>query len=858
MSYKPSSAEIRKKFLEFFDGKGHRICPSYPLVPANDPTLLFTNAGMVQFKDVFTGRESRPYKRAASSQKCVRAGGKHNDLENVGYTARHHTFFEMLGNFSFGDYFKREAIAWAWEFLTGWMKLDPQRLWVSVFEGDTSQGLPPDDEAAAIWRDVVGVPEERILRFGAKDNFWSMGDTGPCGPCSEIHYDQGDLVECNQPGGCEGVACECDRYLEVWNLVFMQFERSADGRLTPLPAPSIDTGMGLERLAAIMQGESSNYHTDLFMPLIDRAALIAGTSYGAAAESDVSLRVVADHARATAFLMADGVLPSNEGRGYVLRRIMRRAIRHGHKLGIERPFLHEVCAAVVELMSPVYPELRQRQEMILAATEQEEVGFRRTLGNGLRLLDREIAKLIERGEKVVPGELVFELQARDGFPPDLTAVIVRERGLEIDQQGYDRAFDKHRQVSAGALGLEGIDPVYVKLADRLGETDFTGYGSLSGKGRVTAVLEVEFEPSAEGDFTKVTARAERDRIEAGRWAEIVLDKSPFYGESGGQVGDTGVLSARGMKARVVDTQKPAGGMIVHRVRVEKGSLEKGMELSCRVDAERRRSIMRHHSATHLLQAALRKVLGPHVNQSGSLVAPDYFRFDFTHFAAVSEEQLRECERLVNRFVQQNLPVKAEWTDIESARLAGATMLFGEKYGERVRMVRMGSARKPVSLELCGGTHVGRTGDIGAFVIVSEGSVKAGIRRIEALAGLAAIEWVQKKRKLTERISGFLKTDAEHLPETVERLRDRVQKLEKELEQARQKLAEAGSGADPISQARRMDGAGVLAVFVQGLRMASMREFADRLRDRLGRGAVLVMGEERGKLQAVCSVSRELT
>jgi len=848
---KLTAKEIRQAFLDYFAGQGHEVCPSYPLVPPNDPTLLFTNAGMVQFKDVFTGREKKPFRRATSSQKCVRAGGKHNDLENVGRTARHHTFFEMLGNFSFGDYFKKDAIRFAWEFLTGKMGLDPERLWVSVFAGDEAEGLPADEEAADIWRQDIGLPEQRILRFGKKDNFWAMGDTGPCGPCSEIHYDQGELVACSEPGPCQGVACECDRYLEVWNLVFMQFERDSGGGLRPLPAPSIDTGMGLERLAAVLQGVASNYDTDLFQPLIARAAEIAGTGYGASEQTDVSLRVIADHARATAFLMADGVLPGNEGRGYVLRRIMRRAIRHGHKLGIGEPFLHLVCREVIAHMSVAYPELAERQELISKASEQEEQSFRRTLDAGLKLLRREMAALQQRGQRVIPGQLVFDLQARDGFPPDLTAVIARENGLEIDQQGYRQAFEKHQQVSAGQLGLQGVDPLYVTLADELGPVEFGGYEKLRQRGRVLALLTGP--GLAAGDFAAAGEHSRVDRAAAGSWVEAVISPTPCYGESGGQVGDTGTVVGTGLDARVVDTVRPVADLIVHRLKITTGSLGVGDEVEIQVDGERRDDIRRNHSATHLLQAALRRVLGGHVNQSGSLVAPDRFRFDFSHFAAVSHEQLAEVERQVNGMIRANWPVEISWTDLEQARRAGATMLFGEKYAERVRLVKMGQ----VSLELCGGTHVERTGDIGTFKILSEGSVKAGIRRIEAVTGRAAVELFQRLARREQRLAEMLKCEPAGLADAIERLRQKEAAAQRQLEQLKQKLAESGGG-DPLAQARRFGEVGALAVQTEGLELAAMRQFADKLRDRLGRGAVLALGVDRGKLAAVCSVSKDLS
>jgi len=829
---KRSSKEIRSEFLRYFEENGHRVCSSYPLVPPNDPTLLFTNAGMVQFKDVFTGKEKRDFSRAASSQKCVRAGGKHNDLENVGFTARHHTFFEMLGNFSFGDYFKKDAVRFGWEFLVDWMKLPEDRLWVTVFGGDEKENLPADDEAAELWQSEVGVSKDRILRFGKADNFWSMGEVGPCGPCSEIHYDQGDSVPCNQPGECQGIACECDRYLEVWNLVFMQFERDANGVLSPLPAPSIDTGMGLERLAALIQGVNSNYKTDLFVPLIERMGKIAGVKLGSNPEIDTSLRVIADHARATAFLMADGVLPSNEGRGYVLRRIMRRAIRHGNKLGVEDIFLYDICQGVVEMMSPAYPELREQQTLIEKATRLEEETFRRTLTNGLKILKKEIASLKEKNQTVLPGKLVFDLQTRDGFPPDLTGVIANEHGLTVDEATRRKAFEHHQQISAGSLGLEGINPIYQEALNKVGPTEFTGYDGTEGEGKVQFIIE----PEKSGDAL-----------------EAVISPTPFYGETGGQVGDTGRINANGFQGEVLHTSRPLPDLIVHRIKVTKGQLKVGDQVKLSVDYERRQAIRANHSATHLLQAALRRVLGKHVNQQGSMVAPDRFRFDFPHFAPMTKEEIRDVETEVNRLIRENHEVQVEWTDVEGARKAGATMLFGEKYGERVRMVRMGD-----SLELCGGTHTDRTGDVGVFKIVSEGSIKAGVRRIEAVTGAEAVRRFQQTSETLGMVVDALKIPPEQLLERIQSLFKRERKLTKEIEGLKQLAATAGDASDPTSEAREIAGVKVLATRASGIQLSGLRDFADRLRDKLGTAVVLAFAEDRGKLSAVCSVSKDLT
>jgi alanyl-tRNA synthetase len=828
---KRSSREIRAEFLRYFEENGHKVCSSYPLVPPNDPTLLFTNAGMVQFKDVFTGKEKRDFSRAASSQKCVRAGGKHNDLENVGFTARHHTFFEMLGNFSFGDYFKKDAVRYGWEFLVDWMKLPEDKLWVTVFGGDEKENLPADDEAAELWQSEVGVAKDRILRFGKADNFWSMGEVGPCGPCSEIHYDQGDSVPCNQPGECRGIACECDRYLEVWNLVFMQFERDSKGTLSPLPAPSIDTGMGLERLAALVQGVNSNYKTDLFIPLIERMGKIAGVKLGAKPETDTSLRVIADHARATAFLMADGVLPSNEGRGYVLRRIMRRAIRHGNKLGVEDLFFHDICLGVVEMMSAAYPELKEQQTLIEKAARLEEETFRRTLTNGLKILKKEIASLKEKNQTVLPGKLVFDLQTRDGFPPDLTGVIAKEHGLTVDEATRQKAFEHHQQISAGSLGLEGINPVYQEALNKVGPTEFTGHDSTEGEGTVQFIIKPE----------------------KGETLEAVISPTPFYGETGGQVGDTGLVTASGFRGEVLHASRPLPDLIVHRIKVAEGQLKVGDQVKLSVDSERRQAIKLNHSATHLLQAALRRVLGKHINQQGSMVAPDRFRFDFPHFAPMTKQEIQEVEIDVNRRIRENLPVEVSFTDVEGARKAGATMLFGEKYGEQVRMVRMGD-----SLELCGGTHSERTGDIGVFKIVSEGSIKAGVRRIEAVTGPEAIRRFQKASETLGLLVDALKIPPEQLLDRIQALFARERKLNKEIEGLKQLAATAGTGPDPAAEAKEISGVKVLATRASGIQLSGLRDFADRLRDKLGTSVVLAFAEDRGKLSAVCSVSKDLT
>ncbi len=844
-----SANEIREKFLAYFESQQHKVCASYPLVPPNDPTLLFTNAGMVQFKDVFTGKEKTGFRRAASSQKCVRAGGKHNDLENVGFTARHHTFFEMLGNFSFGDYFKREAIRFAWEFLVGRMKLPVERLYVTVFGGEPEENLPADDEAARLWREETGIAPERILRFGKKDNFWSMGETGPCGPCSEIHFDQGEAVPCREEGGHRGVGCECDRVMEVWNLVFMQFERHADGRLTPLPAPSIDTGMGLERLAALLQGARSNYDSDLFRPLLRRAAELAGTRYGADPARDASLRVIADHARATAFLIADGVLPGNEGRGYVLRRIMRRAIRHGSKLGIEETFFFEVCRAVVAAMGASYPELAQHTQLIDKAARLEEETFRRTLGAGLKTLMRAIER--DAGQKILDGKLVFDLQTRDGFPPDLTAVIAREHGFAIDEAGYQKAFERHQQVSGQGLGLSGVDEIFKELLAAHGPTHFAGYETLEASGRVQALLELDERPDEAGQ-TRIVSRRAVERAEGGRVVEAVLSHTSCYGESGGQVGDSGAIEWEGGRGEILDCHRPLAELFVHRVRLRQGTLAVGQTVRVRVDGARRDAIRRNHSATHLLQAALRAVLGRHVSQKGSLVSPERLRFDFSHTAPLSEPELAAVEDEVNRRVRENRPVEVEHVSLEQARQAGATMLFGEKYQDQVRMVRMGE-----SLELCGGTHAGRTGDIGAFFVLSESAVQSGVRRIEAVTGEAAVTHLQELRRFQRELAESLRSPPAEVAQKVHKLLERTRELEREIEQHKARLLLSGAGSDPLSGAQDLGEARALAVCAEGVELKGLREFADKLRDRLGKGAVLAATTQEGKVSFACSVSKEL-
>ncbi len=819
-----TSAEIRQLFLDYFQQRGHQIVPGSSLVPANDPTLLFTNAGMVQFKEVFTGQEQRPYKRAASAQRCVRAGGKHNDLENVGYTARHHTFFEMLGNFSFGDYFKREAIQYAWEFLTEVARLPPERLWITVYADD--------DEAADIWLKEIGVSAERFSRIGDKpggkryesDNFWSMGDTGPCGPCSEIFYDHGEDVAGGPPGTPEE---DGDRYIEIWNLVFMQYDRDAAGNMNPLPHPSVDTGMGLERLAAVLQGVHNNYDIDLFRHLIGAIAELAD-------EKDLtntSLRVIADHIRACAFLVTDGVVPSNEGRGYVLRRIVRRAIRHGHKLGLREPFFYKLVGPLCEVMGDAYPELPKARPQVERVLRQEEERFAETLDHGMTILEEAIAKL---DGTVIPGETVFKLYDTYGFPVDLTADIARERGLTLDMAGFERemAAQRERARAASSFSVAGGEGLDVDV-----QTVFTGYDHLTDQGQVQALFR---------DGRPV------ERLAEGEEGLLVLDRTPFYAESGGQVGDTGALRVGDAELQVLDTQKQ-GDAFLHQVRAQKGVVAVGDKLEARVDKQRRRQIADNHSATHLLHAALRKILGGHVQQKGSLVEADRLRFDFSHFDAVTPAQLAQTEALVNEQIRANLPVETRLMAQEDAIAAGAMALFGEKYGDTVRVLSMGD----FSVELCGGTHVSRTGDIGLFKIVSEGGVAAGVRRIEAVAGEAALRYIGETEKSLQRLAALLKADTGIVEAKVQALLERARGLEKEVEQLKARLA-SSQGGDLAAQAVDIDGIKVLAAKLDGADAKSLRDTVDQLKNKLGHAAVVLAAVDGDKVSLVAGVTKDET
>jgi alanyl-tRNA synthetase len=810
-----TSSEIRASFLEFFRKNGHAVLPSSSLVPGNDPTLLFTNAGMVQFKDLFLGKEVRDYSRAATAQRCVRAGGKHNDLENVGYTARHHTFFEMLGNFSFGDYFKREAIHFAWNFVTGTLGIPKDRLWVTVFM--------EDDEAQRIWTEEIGIDPTRCTRMGEASNFWSMGETGPCGPCTEIFYDHGAEI----PGGPPGSPDEDgDRYVEIWNLVFMQYDRSSEGVLVPLPKPSVDTGMGLERVAAVMQGVHSNYDIDLFKALIRSAAEITGCED---LESS-SLRVIADHIRACTFLIVDGVVPSNEGRGYVLRRIIRRAIRHGYKLGQTQPFFHKLVATLVREMGGYYTELVSGETRATQILAQEEARFAETLTTGMALLDAATAKLTST---VIPGEMVFRLYDTYGFPLDLTADVARERGLTIDQAGFDAAMEaqRGRARAASKFGADLRDTV--KLA---GKTDFLGYDRLADTAVVTSLI-------FDGAIVGV--------LRPGQEGQVVLDHTPFYAESGGQIGDAGVLIGAAARFTVRDTQK-IGASFAHVGVLEAGELRVGDAVEAQVDGERRTAIALNHSATHLLHAALRKVLGTHVEQKGSLVAEDRLRFDFSHTQALTAEETRRVEELVNTAIRGNAPVETKVMALDKAVAAGAMSLFGEKYDSDVRVLSIGD----FSMELCGGTHVKRAGDIGLFKIISESGVAAGVRRLEAVTGKKAYEWVVHTDQVLRDIATLLRGSREDVDEKVRELVERSRKLEKELQQLKSKLA-TGQGGDLTYHAKDVGGIKVLAAQIDGADAKSLRDAVDKLKSKLGSSVIVLATVQEGKVVLVASVSADL-
>ncbi|GAM08696.1 alanine--tRNA ligase [Geobacter sp. OR-1] len=823
--------ELRAKFLTFFMERGHTIVQSSGLVPHNDPTLLFTNAGMNQFKDCFLGMEKRDYVRAASSQKCVRAGGKHNDLENVGRTARHHTFFEMLGNFSFGDYFKKEAIAFAWEFLTKELKLDKSRLYVTVYTDD--------DEAADIWHKQEGVPRDRIYRFGEKDNFWSMGDTGPCGPCTEIFWDNGPEVGCGSPD-C-AVGCDCDRYMEIWNNVFMQFNRSADGTLTPLPKPAVDTGMGLERICTVMQGVKSNYDTDLIQGIIKHIEKLSGKKYRTNDRDDVSMRVIADHSRAVTFLICDGVLPSNEGRGYVLRRIMRRAARHAKMLGFAEPVLYRAVDAVNGIMGDAFPELLEREEYVKKVIKAEEERFAETLDRGLAILNDEVASLKKSGGKVIPGETIFKLYDTYGFPIDLTADIVAAEGFVLDEAGFEACMKRQREQAREnwkGSGEEGIATIFKSLHNAGVRTKFVGYGERCSYGTVTALVK---------------GGKEADEAGTGEEIEIVTDSSPFYGESGGQAGDVGTISTGAAHLTVTHTSRPFPDLIIHHAQVNEGTVRKGDAADLKISSKDRAATARNHTATHLLQSALRQVLGDHVKQAGSLVNPERLRFDFTHFAAMSDEEITRAEEIVNSYIMENSDVTATEMNVAEAMDSGATALFGEKYGERVRVVRVGE----FSMELCGGTHVHAAGEIGLFKIVSEAGIAAGVRRIEALTGAGALRHVQALEDEKRRISAMLKAEGSDPVDKLEKLIARQKEMQRELESLQGKLNSAHS-SDLLAGVQEINGIKLLAVQIGDANPKGLRELSDTLKDRLGSGIIVIGAVSEGKAHLLVAVTKELT
>ncbi|GAB4228635.1 MAG: alanine--tRNA ligase [Deltaproteobacteria bacterium] len=827
-----TGAQLRSAFLAYFERNGHKVLPGSSLIPpGNDPTLLFTNAGMVQFKEYFLGLAAAEWKRAATAQRCLRVSGKHNDLDNVGYTARHHTLFEMLGNFSFGDYFKKDAIFFGWDFLTREVGLDGSRMTVSVFRDD--------EEAYGLWHKTMGLPASRIVRFGEKDNFWSMGPTGPCGPCSEILYDQGEGVGCGRPGCSPG--CDCDRFLEIWNLVFMQYDQDASGKRTPLPKPSIDTGMGLERLAGVTQGVASNYDTDLFLPILDAISRRCGVPPGKSASLDAAMRVVADHARAAAFLIADGVVPANEGRGYVLRRILRRALRHGRKLGFDGPFLHGVAGKVVEEFRDAYPGLSRSASFIDTVTYQEERRFLETLDAGLRMVEEEFSRMSGAGRNVFPGHVAFRLYDTYGFPADLTADLCRERGVSLDQAGFDAEMEKQRAQSrvswkGGEVGTQ--DPVAAELSRAGISVAFSGYERLESDARVVAVFRNGERVSSAG---------------AGDEAELVTDTTPFYGESGGQAGDRGVGEGDGFSFRVEDTRKPSPDVVVHRIKILSGTVSEGQPVKLRVDEAERGLTQGNHTATHLLQAALRKILGTHVQQAGSYVGPDKLRFDFSHFEALSPDLLSGIEEEVNRSIFSSRPVGWEHLPYERAVAAGAMAFFGEKYSDIVRMVTVPG----VSRELCGGTHVRNTSEIGLFRILSETAVAAGVRRIEAVTGLPAWRSLREEAGILHGLARELKVAAPDVPERVRKLAAQIRTLEKAVQEARRRSSRDLVG-EILSGAAERDGIRRVSAEVEPMDAAALRELADAVKGKLGSGILLLGAREGERCHLVAGVTPDLT
>jgi alanyl-tRNA synthetase len=820
--------EVRSQFLNYFEKHQHRVVRSSSLVPQDDPTLLFINAGMVQFKRVFLGEDKREYIRATTSQKCVRAGGKHNDLENVGYTARHHTFFEMLGNFSFGDYFKEGAIEFAWDLLTNGYGLPGDKLYGSIYLDD--------DEAYELWRKNIGLPDERIVRFGEEDNFWSMGDTGPCGPCSEILIDRGEQYGCDRPD-C-AVGCECDRYLEIWNLVFMQFNRDASGKMTPLPKPSIDTGLGLERIVSIIQDVPTNFDTDLILPIIRRTEDLAQQRFGESRETDVAMKVIADHSRAAAFLIGDGIMPANEGRGYVLRRILRRAIRYGRNIGLDKPFLHKTAGVVFDIMKPAYPELSEAAAFITNIIENEEVRFLETLDTGLKLLNDTLSEIKAKGENQVPGDVIFKLYDTFGFPVDIVRDVVRDENMNLDMAGFDNAMDAQRARSRSVATFASISDAYKKLSARGFKPEFRGYEMLATDSKVKLIVE--------GD-------KEIPEAVAGQSVELVTDETPFYAESGGQVGDSGKITAKNFEMEVLDTIKDPTGLVIHKGTVSAGKVKKGQKVTLGVDGAKRKATALNHTATHILHAVLREVLGEHVKQAGSLVAPDRLRFDFTHFSHVDSETLAEIETRVNHRIRENVPTETEEMEADAAFESGATALFEEKYGDRVRVISLSDFSK----ELCGGTHTAKTGDIGLFKIVNESSIASGVRRIDALTGEGALEYVQRTSRLLDDTAHLVKEKPGALASKIKKMLGDLKALEKEIDHLKAKMASESAEAEGEA-IQKINNTKVLIQKVTVDNPAALRDLADRLKEKIKSG-IVVLGSVKGpKAFLIVGVTKDLT
>jgi alanyl-tRNA synthetase len=819
--------EARNIFLDYFKKHHHRVVRSSSLVPQDDPTLLFVNAGMVQFKRAFLGEENRGYVRAATAQKCVRAGGKHNDLENVGYTARHHTFFEMLGNFSFGDYFKEKAVEYGWDLLTNGYGLPSDQLWVSIYLDD--------DEAHNIWHQQIGVPEHRIKRFGEEDNFWAMGDTGPCGPCSEIHIDRGEALGCGKPD-CS-LDCECDRFLELWNLVFMQFNRDASGKMTPLPKPSIDTGLGLERMVAVLQNVSNNFETDLILPIIRKTEDLSGKAMGESDQASVAMKVIADHSRAAAFLIGDGVFPSNEGRGYVLRRIMRRAIRYGRNIGLTKPFLHQTAQVVFDIMKPAYPELSESAAFITNVIQNEEMRFTETLDTGLKLLNDTLAELKVTGQKTVPGQVIFKLYDTYGFPVDIVSDVVRDEDLTLDMAGFEKAMESQRAQSRSVADFTKVSDAYKNLTTKGFQSMFVGYDQAVFNSKVVVLVEND---------NAVSDAAEGAEI------EVVTEATPFYAEAGGQVGDKGKVTADGLEIQVNDTIKDPSGLIIHKGKIISGRIKKGQSVTLRVDMDKRKATMRNHTATHILHAVLRKVLGDHVKQAGSLVAPDRLRFDFSHFSQIDGDTLNRIETLVNERIRENIITDTDEMNAEDAFKSGATALFEEKYGDHVRVVSLSDFSK----ELCGGTHTQRTGDIGLFKIVSESSVASGVRRIEALTGEAAVEYAQQMARIAQQSAHMLKDKPEALPLKIKKVLSDLKNLEKEVEKLKAKMA--ALAIDTLEEEMKtVSGTRVLAKKVVVETPAALRDLADRFKEKIKSGVVVLGSTAGSKVLLIVVVTSDL-